>query len=945
MIFKEIYNQKEKNIYESEEKLQDLIKIGNITEENIEENKIYTKRTANLSGIDLNNLIIKKATFKKIFTYDETIVNDMYGVKFDYICLHQYIIYACIYHKVKIVYVNITEKNDFIELDIETSTKQNSLDNEKNVEKALNQYENIDDIYKLAQSMLIKVNIRNNFIKIDKNENMKNIRYVKYFNSFYWSRIVYYICYLQQILFICKESISFDFYLDSQDVHYGIGSNIVFTGNKLYDNNHSICIPDAHYTIGMLGNKQFDNKFTDLSKHYENKFVEWSEKYNKAIIRASKFPTFKFDNQYKKLESESTRHKLYELKSDFIDNDSTFITPKEMSKYKILLHTDGIGGSWDSLAWKLLSGSLVIYIINDDVHKLRWIQWFDNKIKAYEHYIPCTLENLEKTIDYYLKNQTIAKEIGFNGYKLAKEIYNLKNSDTYYVNLITSINKQYCKKLFLQSDTRNFQNIQYRNTKFPDPKTNIKDDKFSFDILWKNYDKLNKNVIRTYDDINMLSICCKLNETLCESLNIKYLFKKSNIENDFHPTWIKIKESINLIDTYTDKDVFIWCDCDAWIRDQFKLNNLINQFHLSDDLIWISEEPTAVNINHTNINTGFYMFKKDTKEIFTKIYEYVDDNKKFKKEFPHEQKCMNEILKNYKHKLLDYDNFNTPAGKIICHAWNKEKFLVLYDIIYNLNSNESNVTIEKELKIEHVINEIYKRILKREVDSSGIKTYINSFNLINVNYKLSKILYESDEYKNLINFEIKYPKVFNNLKIIFNSAVNIKNKFEFENFFNEKNCIFIKSKSVDWYQDSIEEILENMIFYLSDKKIKNIELYGYSMGGYGAALFAILLSNKLDINTHAICINPQTNLTKEFITTDMHTYLNETGILNKMYDTNYNDLDKLKWNNKIKIDIHHSNNIWDIAQANNIKNANKIVYEYKNHEDMVENKMYKNIFK
>ena len=59
-----------------------------------------------------------------------------------------------------------------------------------------------------------------------------------------------------------------------------------------------------------------------------------------------------------------------------------WIERSEMVKYKYILDIDGHGSTWDATAWKLNSGSVILK--TDSC----WKQWFYDKYKAWEHYVP-----------------------------------------------------------------------------------------------------------------------------------------------------------------------------------------------------------------------------------------------------------------------------------------------------------------------------------------------------------------------------------------------------------------------------------------------------------------------------------------------------------------------------------------------------------------------------
>lgn len=87
---------------------------------------------------------------------------------------------------------------------------------------------------------------------------------------------------------------------------------------------------------------------------------------------------------------------------------------EEFARYRYQVNTD----SWGGLYWKLLSGSVVIELIDKNVP---WVTWRHQLAKPYEHYVPATIGTVLDQIEWCRENDDECRKIAARGRKLARK--------------------------------------------------------------------------------------------------------------------------------------------------------------------------------------------------------------------------------------------------------------------------------------------------------------------------------------------------------------------------------------------------------------------------------------------------------------------------------------------------------------------------------------------
>jgi hypothetical protein len=196
------------------------------------------------------------------------------------------------------------------------------------------------------------------------------------------------------------------------------------------------------------------------------KFSEktWEEKNNKLVWRGNSNPTLRpEENMYDEslypisgnsqwcfirleLCSKYFNHKNMNLgihevtdeewKKPYIPYLREVMSPLKMSEYKYILDVCGIGATCDATIWKLQSGSLLIWLVDNFFYKKDeplWLAWYTPLLKPYEHYIPANLDNLNDQFNWCEDNQQKCKEIAHNAKKIIKDILNIWETANAYI--------------------------------------------------------------------------------------------------------------------------------------------------------------------------------------------------------------------------------------------------------------------------------------------------------------------------------------------------------------------------------------------------------------------------------------------------------------------------------------------------------------------------------
>jgi len=208
-----------------------------------------------------------------------------------------------------------------------------------------------------------------------------------------------------------------------------------------------IPILDAHHLWLEKRHKEY-NPFCKLKFNT----TPFRNKINKIVWRGGLCPTFMSDClgllhlRKSILEKYLNNHRfdIGHVSSLYYTNISipqkNTMTYNDMTGYKYILNIDGFGSSFDGTIWKLRSPSLVIWI-TDENNQFYWLQWYYPLLKPFVHYVPSSIDNLEKTYEWCEQNQNKCMEIIRNANCLIHSV--LLHTITYHKVLFDTLNKMY----------------------------------------------------------------------------------------------------------------------------------------------------------------------------------------------------------------------------------------------------------------------------------------------------------------------------------------------------------------------------------------------------------------------------------------------------------------------------------------------------------------------
>lgn len=311
--------------------------------------------------------------------------------------------------------------------------------------------ENIEKIYLILNNnnigfhnfVLSKGNYENNDFKCEYDDN------IIFTNDGAKVRLFWYNDFFKKI----NNNYDFKFLLSHLDCHPKLEclnniKMICFCGSSPnIENNNCIPILDAHHLFEHKKNVEYNpNHILDFNND------DFKNKINKINWRGGLYPTFK----KKELELLHLRKEVCEkyIKNKNFDvgyvgkiyyNDYPLLEKnrmsyKEMTSYKYILNIDGFGASYDGTVWKLRSTSLVIWI-TDENNEMYWLQWYYPLLKPYVHYVPSSIDNLEKTFEWCENNQEKCIEIIKSSTELIENI--LSNTEEYHKGLFDKLNEIY----------------------------------------------------------------------------------------------------------------------------------------------------------------------------------------------------------------------------------------------------------------------------------------------------------------------------------------------------------------------------------------------------------------------------------------------------------------------------------------------------------------------
>jgi hypothetical protein len=190
----------------------------------------------------------------------------------------------------------------------------------------------------------------------------------------------------------------------------------------------NICdITDRYYF-----NMNLYNNFRSIHNN-----ILFESKINKIIYAGSISHGFKY-NYSKRRDIEINQRKYLKniIKNKEYIYYPSWINKKNMIEYKYILEVDGSVSTWDAIAWKLNSGSVIIK--SDSV----WRQWFYDEFLPWIHYVPITddFNDLDEKYIWCETHQEECEIIIRNCKQLFQKVYRFENVTKNIINVIYKSN-------------------------------------------------------------------------------------------------------------------------------------------------------------------------------------------------------------------------------------------------------------------------------------------------------------------------------------------------------------------------------------------------------------------------------------------------------------------------------------------------------------------------
>jgi hypothetical protein len=199
-------------------------------------------------------------------------------------------------------------------------------------------------------------------------------------------------------------------------------------------------------------------------------------------------------------------------------------------------------------------------------------------------------------------------------------------------------------------------------------------------------------------DLEYLVLSQKVNKQACDIFDYQYLFLDLNYSDygDIHPATKKIY-AVNDTLTYTDYDVIVFLDSDAWIQNGNWLNDTIKSLMDEKDKHGCFSRDPYCKIN-TYINSGSFIIKNNNyiKNMYKNLIDAIKTDPVHCNDWPFDQYYIsNYVFKNNKDFIVFVpDILNTPCGKVLRHNWHKNAKM-LFDLITLISFMKDNRYVDK----------------------------------------------------------------------------------------------------------------------------------------------------------------------------------------------------------------------------------------------------------
>lgn len=175
--------------------------------------------------------------------------------------------------------------------------------------------------------------------------------------------------------------------------------------------------------------------------------------------------------------------------------------------------------------------------------------------------------------------------------------------------------------------------------------------------------------------LDYLLLSQKVNKQFCDILKYDYIFVEINDHKygNIHPATKKIYV-VNDFLQYSNYDIVVFLDSDAWIQNGDWLNQLINNLINNQEKQGCYSRDPYIKKN-TFINSGSFILKINdfTKLMYKNIINDLHNIEHYHNNWPFDQYYISKYVFEKKNKFDIFipDILNTPLGKILRHNWRK----------------------------------------------------------------------------------------------------------------------------------------------------------------------------------------------------------------------------------------------------------------------------------
>ena len=223
----------------------------------------------------------------------------------------------------------------------------------------------------------------------------------------------------------------------------------------------------------------------------------------------------------------------------------------------------------------------------------------------------------------------------------------------------------------------------------------------------------------------------KVNKQVCDILEYDYLFLE--IDNNKYGNIYSATKKIHIVNDFlqnTNYDVLVFLDSDAWIQNEYWLNQIINNLINNEQKQGCFSRDPYLKKN-TFINSGSFIIKINdfTKQMYKNIIHNLYSNVDYHNNWPFDQYYISKYIFENKENFVIFipDILNTPIGKVLRHNWlkNNKMYDDLNKIIDKNTLKDEDIYVNKTFLFETVLNTPIRIGFRQKIYDDTDKTFFN----------------------------------------------------------------------------------------------------------------------------------------------------------------------------------------------------------------------------